>query len=482
MRVENKLSEAQIKQVIKTRNDRADRLIESWSKRTDIVGKGYQDLAHKNMNKYRNLSIIMENTERYLSKLTETQISSAYQLMPQNVMRVIRLGYGNTIRGEIFSEWAMETMRDSIWYAKPIYGATKRDGTINTVTYETSTNRYSSEIEIETVGTGDGSTTTFPGTVTKTPVRPYKVYIMVDDVLVAHDDGSGVFDDIVTGTLGGTSTIDYASGGGSYSIVFATAPAAGAVITIRYLVDTEVVANYGELGPIHLQLQDYQFRPDVHPLEISWSKKAELLLASTLDTDVDATLSVAAAEELKKASDFRALREGYRNAKANTVLTYNADWKSTGAKSLHDHVQTVTHVFDRAAAAIFKDLQRGGVTSIYGGADAVAYLKMHDKFVSDANAKKIGAYKAGTLDGINVYQVPSNIVPADEMVTSWVNEDQPADVGVSIGVFLPMAATDKLTFKNLQTEYSIYSFEDIVTLNSRYLRRIKFNNLSTVLA
>ena len=179
--------------------------------------------------------------------------------------------------------------------------------------------------------------------------------------------------------------------------------------------------------------------------------------------------------------DFRALREGYRNAKGNPLIQYNADWKSAGADSLWAHVQTATHVFDRAAAAIYSDLQRGGVTAIYGGADAVAYLKMHNKFVSDATSKKVGGFKAGTLDGINVYQVPASIVPADELVTSWVNEDAPTDVGVSIGVFLPMATTDKLTFKNRQTEFSIYSFEDIQTLNSKYTRRIKMSNLNKVL-
>ena len=483
MRVEQKLNEGEIKAAVKTRNNNADRLIEKWSKRKDIVGSEFQEKAHSNLNKFRNMAILLENQERYLSRLTETQISSAYQTMPQNVMKVVRLGYGNTIRGEIFNEWAMETMRDSIWYAKPIYAETLRDGVINTVTHETNTHRYSSEIEIETLGTGDGSTNNFTGTATKTPIRPYKAYVLVDNVLKAVDDGSGVWSDVPgqEGSLAttATNTINYTTG--AVDITFASAPATGYVVSLRYFVDTEVSTNYDELGAINLQLVDYQFRPDLYPLEVSWSKKAELLLASTLDVDIDNTLTVAAAEELKKSMDFRALREGYYNAKSNTLLQYNADWKSAGADSLWAHVQTVTHIFDKAAAAVYKDLQRGGVTSIYGGADAVSYLKMHNKFVSQTGVKQVGGYKVGTLDGINVYQVPASIVPADELVTSWVNQDAPTDVGVSIGVYIPMATTDKLTFKNFYTEMGIGAFEDIQTLNSKYCRRIKFNNLSAVL-
>ena len=481
MRVQDKLNEKQIKEVVKNRNDRADRLIENWSKRKDIVGREFQEKAHKNLRKYRNMAICLENTEQFLSNLSETVISSNYQMMPQNVMRVVRLGYGNSIRGEIFNEWAMETMRDSIWYVKSSYKDTLRDGVAGTITHQTSTNRYSSEIEIETLGTGDDSTNTFPVTLTKTPVRPYKVFVIKNDVLVAQDDGSGVFEDLVTGTLAGSveSTVVYASG--VVSVTFASAPLTTDTIQIRYLVDTEEATNYDELGVLDLQLVDFQFRPDVHPLEVSWSKKSEFLIGTTLDTSLEDTLTVSAAQELTKAADFRALREGYRNAKSNSLIQFNSDWKSAGADSLYAHAQTVNHVFSRAEDAIYSSLQRGGVSAVYGGANAVSFLKMNNKFVSEPNQKKIGGYKVGTIDGIGVYKVPSNIVPNDELVTSWVNEDDPTDVGVSIGVFLPFATTDRLTFKNLQTEFAVFSYEHIVTLNSAYTRRIKFLNLDKVL-
>lgn len=482
MRIEDKLSEQTMKEDIKRRDDLSDRLIETWAKKEHIVGKDFVNRAHNNLKKYRNLAIVLEQSDKFLSRLNETVISNNFGMLPQNVMRTISLGYGKSIRGDIFSEWAMQTMKDSIWYIKPVYASTLRDGVEDTITHQTATNRFSSEIEIESVGTGDGSTANYPGTTAKNRVRPYKVFVIVDDVLVAIDDGTGVFEDIVSGTLstGVASTISYDTG--AYNITFADIPGAAETIQIRYNVDTEQSTNYDELGALELSLNEYIFRPDVHPLEVSFSKKAQLQLQTTLDVGVEDSLVVAAAEELKKSLDFRALREGYRLAKSNSIITYNADWKAAGASSLKQHIETVPYIFDKAEDAIYSDLQRGGVSAVYGGASAISYLKQHSQFKRENSGKKVGGYKVGELDGIPVFKVPSSIVPDDELVTSWVNPEAPGDAAISIGVMLPMASTDKLFFKNLQTEYALFSYEDIQSLQPKYCRRIKMSNLSTVLS
>jgi len=112
------LNEA-IKVQMSERNMKADQLIEQkWSK-TPQIGEGIQDLADKDLNRARNLVYAMENQENHLKNLTETQISTAFQTTPENVMRIVRLGYPNSVRGEIFLEWSMETARDSIYYLSP---------------------------------------------------------------------------------------------------------------------------------------------------------------------------------------------------------------------------------------------------------------------------------------------------------------------------------------------------------------------------
>ena len=37
------------------------------------------------------------------------------------MLRLVRLAYPNSIRGKIFTEFAMETARDSIKYIRPVY-------------------------------------------------------------------------------------------------------------------------------------------------------------------------------------------------------------------------------------------------------------------------------------------------------------------------------------------------------------------------
>jgi len=79
----------------------------------------------------------------------------------------------------------------------------------------------------EQIGTGDGTTTTFNLNVTNTPVVPNTVSI-TDGVETFTDDGIGN----LTGTAGGSGTIDYTTG--AVTLTFASAPSNGAAITTTY--------------------------------------------------------------------------------------------------------------------------------------------------------------------------------------------------------------------------------------------------------
>ena len=72
------------------------------------------------------------------------------------------------------SLWAMETARDILLV--PCVSGSKRGATAGGVTHESSSFRYSSEIESDTLGVGDGSTVTFvggtAGKLANPPLRP----------------------------------------------------------------------------------------------------------------------------------------------------------------------------------------------------------------------------------------------------------------------------------------------------------------------
>ena len=132
-------------EMLSQRHQNADRLFEKWSKKSGI-GENMEKIMEKDVDKARSLSIVLENQENHLSRLTETQISNTFSTTPENVLRVVRLGYPNSVRSELFLEWAMETARDSIYYLSPVYQATARGASAGSVTNESSAFRYGSEI------------------------------------------------------------------------------------------------------------------------------------------------------------------------------------------------------------------------------------------------------------------------------------------------------------------------------------------------
>ena len=252
-----------VKAQMSERASRADQLLEQKWGKTPQLGEGIQAIADKDINKARNLIYTLENQERHLQNLTETQISTAFQTTPENVMRIVRLGYPNSVRGELFLEWSMETARDSIYYLSPKYGKTKRGATAGDVTHESDAYLYASEIEEQVVGTGDGTATVFTGTLAPAPLRQYAVRLFSGGFPVAIDDGAGnlVGADITAGT------VDYTTG--AISITFATAPTAGFDVMAQFYLLSEDSSLYDEIGSVELQLKDYQFRVKPYPLYAS---------------------------------------------------------------------------------------------------------------------------------------------------------------------------------------------------------------------
>jgi len=458
--------------MLSERTSRGDQLVEKWSKKRGI-GENMQESYDSNPAKIRGLASMLENQENHLRQLTETQISNAFQTTPENVLRIVRLGYPNSIRGDVFLEWAMETARDSIYYLSPVYATTNRDATAANVTHESSASRYPSEVEEEAMSI---STKNYTLTTDVQPIRPYSITILFDGVPVAADDGAG---NIVSSSgalnTSATNTVNYTTGAIDINGAAAN-PAATAVLAI-YHVDTEVAASYTEIGSVELQLRDHQFRAKPYPLGVSWSKMTELLLGTTLKIDAEDALIRGASDEVKKALDFMALKTGYRSAQGNTLIQFDASIATTGADDELAHVNMFTNAIDRASDAMYNSLQRGGVTKIYGGPGFISYLKLHKKFTEAGRQPAIGGYKVGSLDGVDLYKCPSAIVPNDEGVAVYRNEQVPEDVSVAFGSLIPLYKTQTLEFKDFYSTTGLAHFGDSRVLQSKYLQPMKINNL-----
>ncbi len=468
------------------RNQNADRLVEHWAKQPG-VGKGLKDLYSKDMNKARGLAVVLENQDAHLHNLTETTISTAFQTTPQNVLRIVRLGYPNSIRGDLFMEWPMETARDAIYYLTPVKDQALRDNTVaNGSVYDDFDWQYPSEInEIFTSVDGDGATKTFTisNADLKLPLRPFSVKLFINSVYstnpkafvqVAADDGAGN----LVGT-GLTGTIDYTSTGG-LSVTFTTAPAVGTKIKLQYFMNTENSGLYNQIGSVSLQLRSYQFNVKPWPLYVSWSKMTELLLGTTLNIDAEEALVRGAGDELKKALDFFALTLAYRTAMSNVtgsnpLITFDTQGAVGEAEILR--AQAVTRQINKMGNQILNTINRGGITHIFGGPGAIEYLKMHEKFDDAGKQPEVGAHRVGNLGAIDMFKAPSAIVPDDFIVGVYRNPQVPEDVSLAFGTLIPLYKSMTLEYKQLYSELGLSFFGDAVVLNSNYLIPMQIQHL-----
>ena len=473
---EQRVPEAQLREEQKEKlsemKEYGNRLYEKWSKKRNL-GEGFDRMMDSNPDKARSTSIILENQEKHLQQLTETQISSAFQTTPENVLRIVRLGYPNSVRGEIFHEFPMVTARDSIYYLDPVYTDNVRGATAEDVTHESDNFRYASEIEEDQVGTGDGSTSAFTATLSNAPLRRFSVKVLVAQQPVAVDDGSG---NLVGDALdsAAANTVNYTSG--AVVLNFDDDVDSGATVIVQYHFDSEEPTQYDDIQSVQIRLRDYQFRAKPWPLYVSWSKMTELLLGTTLDIDTEEALITGAGDELKKALDFHAVRMGYRYSLASQVTTFDADF-ATLSNNEKAHAQGLTRTIAQASKVIYNQLQRGGVNTLVVGTDVAAYLTLHDQWSSDGQQPEIGIYRLGTLLGKPVYQAPNNVVPANEILGVWRNPSESGDVALAFGTLVALYRTQTLEFKEAYTQSGLFHFGDWRALNSRYLIRIRLTNL-----
>lgn len=472
----------------KARRQKAQQLVETWAK-VPSIGEGLKESYAIAPKKIENTAVMLNNTANEMAKLSEAMTSVAFNgLTPENALRVIRLAYPNSNLGEAFHEFAMQTAEDGMWYLSPVYASSKRGATANSVTHESDTERYASLDEEQSAGeTPNGSVVAFTATLANAPMKPFFVRVLLTDAsgnttIVAQDNGDGV---LVGPSLnaGATNTVNYTTG--AITVTFTTAPATGSEVVFKYIYDYEDPAQYEDLGEIELRLRKVNFKLRSFRLGLSWSTQSELTLGSTLDIDAEESLVAGAADELIKARDYDAFKLGYREATKTSGANpreFDADHLSAGTDNPKDHAQSMKRMLLDIRSDIQKDLNRGGISSIVVGSYVANYIQTYlDGFSSaGADQNEIGIYKIGTLDGKPVFSVPNeSVVPGNEGYTVWNNANggSGVDPAIAFATMIPMMNTQVLQFKNFNKETGLASFGDRKTLQPKYLRRFKVNNL-----
>jgi len=465
---------------------RADRLVEKWAKIPEI-GVGLEESFDSNPSKVRQAAVMLENMQNHLSTLDETTISSAFGgLVPENVLRVIRLGYPNSVRGDIFHLYTMQTTDDSIFYLSPTYETSKRGSTAGDITHEKVADRYPSEMEREaSTGTVNSTNKVYTLTASNLPLRPgYVRFFDGQNKLIAVDDANGGWVAInPTNDTPSAGSIVYSSG--VMTITMENAPATGSGQPVyEYNYDSEASANYNDLGTVTLNLKRYKFEAEPYRLGISWSKMTEFVLDSTLSIDAEEALITGASDLLKSGLDYQAVNLAYSAARTNiaTEKTFDTNFLSSGADSPMAHAVTLERVIKDTASEIRTQLNRGGISSLVCGEQAYNYIstygKMNGSFSDVGKQEPIGIYKGGMYLGYPIFVVADvNVVPTDNIMTVWNNESS-RDYSVILGDYLSMYKHPNLEYNTGNTDTGIMSVGDKRVIQSAYLRTIQLDNLS----
>lgn len=127
--VNKRLQESAKMQLYKQeRTFRADRLIEAWS-RIPELGAGLKQMPIEDA---RNVAINLDQQTAYMRRMTESQLANSFHnFTPENMLRLVRLSMPNIIRNKLFTEFALESMKDSIKYVRPFWSKTANGHPLN---------------------------------------------------------------------------------------------------------------------------------------------------------------------------------------------------------------------------------------------------------------------------------------------------------------------------------------------------------------
>ena len=499
------------KEFVDERSEKVMRLKEKFERNPDLLldnGK-LDDLFEKNYKKASNLVLFLEATEkaaftepallenlkRYeglkesVSRLREAdvQLTSGFLgITPQDIVKVARIGYPNSVAPDIFDFWGMSSMKDSIYKLETLYGSTKRGATAETVIYENyNDGRYPSEYERDTVSVT--ATTTFSGTLTEVPLRPYHCAVFVNNEQVATDDGAGHF----VGTdlnSSGTNTINYTTG--SYYITFTVALSGSDDMEIEYAFDSEQSTLFDQVGSVLLDLVTYDFRATPFPLYIEWTRFTEELMESKLGLSAKDQLIAGAGDVFRKSMDEFTMQKGISASNWGTAVDFNTDYSSSGDDSSIAHAQSVLQAIINAEYKTYNQLGRlADKSSLVCGYSAYAYLTKHKLFNSSNPPSRIGIFKAGVLDGRDVYVAPPNVINANQPTatanTDMIyifgkgNDQMNVDAVVSVGTWKASVTTNPIELKNFNSQMGLMFMGDIRKNNQYFATKVRLTNLTS---
>lgn len=338
-------------------------------------------------------AIMMENTRRYIDSLDETTKLVNVGDFEKYAFPMVRAVFPNLVAHNLASVQPMLGPVSLVFYMKFLYGSTKGAVTAGQDIIENPNQNYASDfVDEENVGTGDGSTTQFTGTLTYLPVKAGTVKFTGDvsgTILEVSDDGNGN----LVGDIGaGTNTINY--GTGAFDFDFSSAIDNGDPVNVEYRYDAE---GNDTVPDIDLQLTSSPVQAKTRKLRTRWSLEAAQDLRNLHGLEAEIEQVAAVSNELKFEID-REIIDSMVAIATNTGVPFDRT-PDTGI-SFVEHKLNFIDTLIADSNAIFSATQRATGTWIIGGMQVLNLIESLPGFVRSPRPRGTRAvYKAGVLNG-----------------------------------------------------------------------------------
>ena len=514
------LREATRKHLARTEREfRGAKFVESWS-RIPKIGAGLTQLPEAVA---RNTAINLQTQAASMSKMTEAQLSTSFQgFTPENMLRLVRLAMPNTCRNKVFTEFAMESAKDSIKYIKPVYSKTVHGGDLHDkhtsneagaygdasqyidkyndineddfqrALYENTEDRFTQEL-INIPGNGQG-VFTIPkeaapdGNPAVYAAKLIKGYMKIYDGDETHpiaEENKRTGNFFVNTAEYPNATVKVEEAAGAITItVEGIENKANIKAFARFDLEDDFLGD--NLGEIELVMSDYKFEPRPTTIGVTWSQLAEITLDASFGLSAQDMLVTYAGDAIRINLDLRSFKLAYGVARSNKDYVVEFDAAYGNGENIEGYfhtAQTFPSAVDTVTDIMVNDINRGGVSRMVAGFSAGSYLKLVKGTFSEKGRQSAkGIYQIGEFGGIPTFKAPSSIIPTNEIMCVWKDDENEGDVAIAFGTLVPFFNTGIIQRKNFYKEAGLATYGDWAVMNRRYLALIRIKGLKDTTA
>jgi hypothetical protein len=458
--------------------NRGGRLFDESYNRYHGLGKMLESDKQSDQYKAAMTLDMLAKTEVFMDNMRtlhgEAVVAGSLGALTPRVLDVVRIFYPNQITPELLDIQPLDGMVGSVFIMKPRFSNSLPANTPGRVLagdeiFANRTYYYASEVSAQTLGTGNGTATTFAGSIGRTPLRKGSIQIttVVGGVAkIAIDNGAGV----ITGSSVTTGTVDYATG--AVSVTYSAPVTNLAIVLATYQWDSE--ANGEAINEIEFDMNVFPIAAKIHPLKFKYSVAAGLAASAHLAIDVQDTLAELAGQFMKSERDNLVVRMIADNAPYLSILDFDAT-----PSQYFDRQSKYADMelkFNEAESQIQVANGRGGVSWVIAGSNAANIIRQTKGFQPAPVVAPIGAHIIGYIrDGTVPVIKTLGTIGTDEYIVGYKGY-MAGDAAMILAEWIPIYFTPVFQAPILQNQQGLMSMYDILCNNPKYFAKGKVSN------